>query len=71
MVSPTPKWFVKVGGVAMYVVSWCFMFSIWRFAWRKSIKKYHTWRSRWRRSGSSDLMDISRHTSQGLLWTMD
>lgn len=47
MVSPTPKWFVKVGGVAMYVVSWCFMFSIWRFAWRKSIKKYHTWRSRW------------------------
>uniref|UniRef100_A0AAA9SSE7 TLC domain containing 5 n=1 Tax=Bos taurus TaxID=9913 RepID=A0AAA9SSE7_BOVIN len=20
---------------------------IWRFAWRKSIKKYHTWRSRW------------------------
>ncbi|XP_031526264.1 TLC domain-containing protein 5 isoform X2 [Camelus dromedarius] len=46
MVSPKPKWFVKVGGVAMYGVSWCFMFSIWRFAWRKSIKKYHAWRSR-------------------------
>ncbi|XP_009185758.1 TLC domain-containing protein 5 isoform X1 [Papio anubis] len=46
MVSPTPKWFVKAGGVAMYAVSWCFMFSIWRFAWRKSIKKYHAWRSR-------------------------
>ncbi|XP_045139553.1 TLC domain-containing protein 5 isoform X3 [Echinops telfairi] len=46
LVSPKPKWFVKVGGVAMYAVSWCFMFSIWRFAWRKSIKKYHAWRSR-------------------------
>ena len=46
MVSPTPKWFVKVGGVAMYAVSWCFMVSIWRFAWKKSIKKYHAWRSR-------------------------
>ncbi|XP_012500345.1 PREDICTED: transmembrane protein 136 isoform X1 [Propithecus coquereli] len=47
MISPTPKWFVKVGGVAMYGVSWCFMFNIWRFAWKKSIKKYHAWRSRW------------------------
>ncbi|XP_004585245.4 TLC domain-containing protein 5 isoform X1 [Ochotona princeps] len=47
LVSPTPKWFVKAGGVAMYAVSWCFMFSIWRFAWKKSIKKYHAWRSRW------------------------
>ncbi|XP_042762825.1 TLC domain-containing protein 5 [Panthera leo] len=46
MVSPKPKGFVKVGGVAMYAVSWCFMFSIWRFAWKKSIKKYHAWRSR-------------------------
>ncbi|XP_075822375.1 TLC domain-containing protein 5 isoform X1 [Microtus pennsylvanicus] len=46
MVSPTPKWFVKVGGIAMYAVSWCFMVSIWRFAWKKSIKKYHAWRSR-------------------------
>ncbi|KAK2505985.1 hypothetical protein MC885_004085 [Smutsia gigantea] len=46
MVSPKPKWFVKAGGVVMYAVSWCFMFSIWRFAWRKSIKKYHAWRSR-------------------------
>lgn len=40
------KWFVKVGGVAMYVVFWCFMVSIWRFVWRKSIKKYYVWRSR-------------------------
>ncbi|XP_059039435.1 TLC domain-containing protein 5 isoform X1 [Mustela lutreola] len=46
LVSPKPRWFVKVGGVAMYAVSWCFMFSIWRFAWRKSIKKYHAWRTR-------------------------
>ncbi|XP_053529030.1 TLC domain-containing protein 5 [Artibeus jamaicensis] len=47
IVSPKPKWFMKAGGIAMYTVSWCFMLSIWRFAWRKSIKKYHAWRSRW------------------------
>ncbi|KAM5226762.1 TLC domain-containing protein 5 isoform 2-T4 [Hipposideros larvatus] len=46
MVSSKPKWFMKAGGIAMYAVSWCFMFNIWRFAWRKSIKKYHAWRSR-------------------------
>ncbi|XP_038610514.1 TLC domain-containing protein 5 [Tachyglossus aculeatus] len=46
LVSPKPRWFVKVGGVAMYGVSWCFMGSIWRFAWRKSGKKYRAWRSR-------------------------
>lgn len=45
MASPRPKWFMKAGGVAMYAVSWCFMVSIWRFAWKKSTKKYHTWRS--------------------------
>ncbi|XP_066103093.1 TLC domain-containing protein 5 [Saccopteryx bilineata] len=47
MVSPKPRWFMKAGGIAMYAVSWCFMLSIWRFAWRKSIKKYHAWRTRW------------------------
>lgn len=47
IVSPKPKWFMKAGGIAMYTVSWCFMLSIWRFAWKKSIKKYHAWRSRW------------------------
>lgn len=46
MASPTPRWFVKVGGIAMYAVSWCFMVNIWRFAWRKSSKKYRAWRSR-------------------------
>ncbi|XP_054989690.1 TLC domain-containing protein 5 isoform X2 [Sorex araneus] len=46
LASPKPRWFVKAGGVAMYAVSWCFMVSIWRFAWRKSVKKYRAWRSR-------------------------
>ncbi|XP_075765351.1 TLC domain-containing protein 5-like isoform X3 [Pelodiscus sinensis] len=46
LVSPTPRWFIKVGGVIMYVVSWVFMVSICRFARRKSMKKYHAWRSR-------------------------
>ncbi|XP_075460234.1 TLC domain-containing protein 5 isoform X1 [Ascaphus truei] len=45
LLSPRPYWFVKVGGVAMYAVSWCFMVSIWRFAWRRSSKKYQVWKS--------------------------
>nr|XP_028564306.1 transmembrane protein 136-like [Podarcis muralis]XP_028564307.1 transmembrane protein 136-like [Podarcis muralis]XP_028564308.1 transmembrane protein 136-like [Podarcis muralis] len=47
LMSPKPKWFIKVGGVIMYTVSWVFMVSICRFARRKSMKKYHAWRSRW------------------------
>ncbi|KAL8173646.1 UNVERIFIED_CONTAM: hypothetical protein K2H54_013280 [Gekko kuhli] len=46
VMSPTPKWFIKIGGVIMYAVSWVFMVSICRFARRKTIKKYHAWRSR-------------------------
>ncbi|XP_069470429.1 TLC domain-containing protein 5 isoform X1 [Ambystoma mexicanum] len=49
LVSPTPRWFVKVGGVAMYIVSWVFMISIWRFAWRKSVLKYQAWQGRGKR----------------------
>ncbi|XP_053547560.1 TLC domain-containing protein 5 isoform X2 [Bombina bombina] len=44
LLSSKPYWFVKFGGVAMYVVSWCFMISIWRFAWRRSSKKYQVWK---------------------------
>ncbi|XP_061448285.1 TLC domain-containing protein 5-like isoform X2 [Rhineura floridana] len=47
LMSPKPRWFIKVGGVIMYVVSWVFMVSICRFARRKSMKKYHAWRSQW------------------------
>lgn len=46
LTSPKPQWFIKMGGVIMYVVSWIFMVSICRFARRKTMKKYHTWRSR-------------------------
>ncbi|XP_067910507.1 TLC domain-containing protein 5 [Heterodontus francisci] len=42
--SPVPLPVVKLGGVAMYAVSWVFMLSIARFAWRKSNHKYKTWR---------------------------
>ncbi|NWZ90516.1 TM136 protein, partial [Nesospiza acunhae] len=41
-----PRWYIKLGGVVMYVVSWVFMVSICRFARRKSISKYQAWRSR-------------------------
>ncbi|XP_069750700.1 TLC domain-containing protein 5 isoform X1 [Narcine bancroftii] len=44
--SPVPLPIVKLGGVAMYVVSWVFMVSIARFAWRKSSHKYKTWKER-------------------------
>lgn len=44
--SPVPLPIVKLGGVAMYMVSWVFMVSIARFAWRKSIHKYKMWRER-------------------------
>uniref|UniRef100_A0A8D2KSX5 TLC domain-containing protein n=2 Tax=Varanus komodoensis TaxID=61221 RepID=A0A8D2KSX5_VARKO len=47
LTSPKPKWFIKTGGVIMYAVSCVFMVSICRFARRKSIKKYHAWRSWW------------------------
>uniref|UniRef100_A0A663LY71 TLC domain-containing protein n=1 Tax=Athene cunicularia TaxID=194338 RepID=A0A663LY71_ATHCN len=46
LASPKPRWYIKLGGVIMYAVSWVFMVSICRFARRKSMKKYHAWRSR-------------------------
>ncbi|NXS69414.1 TM136 protein, partial [Pandion haliaetus] len=46
LASPKPRWYIKLGGVIMYAVSWVFMASICRFARRKSMKKYHAWRSR-------------------------
>ncbi|XP_078389584.1 TLC domain-containing protein 5-like isoform X1 [Cetorhinus maximus] len=42
--SPVPLPIVKLAGAAMYAVSWIFMLSIGRFAWRKSNHKYKTWR---------------------------
>ncbi|NP_001304666.2 transmembrane protein 136 [Gallus gallus] len=45
LASPKPRWYIKLGGVIMYAVSWVFMVSICRFARRKSMKKYHAWRS--------------------------
>lgn len=46
LASPRPRWFIKLGGVVMYAVSWLFMVSICRFARRKSMRKYQEWRSR-------------------------
>ncbi|XP_017665007.1 PREDICTED: transmembrane protein 136-like [Lepidothrix coronata] len=50
LASPRPRWYIKLGGVIMYAVSWVFMLSICRFARRKSMRKYQAWRSR--RSGA-------------------
>lgn len=53
LLSSKPKWFIKLGGIIMYAVSWVFMVSICRFARRKSMKKYYAWRSRWSQEMSS------------------
>ncbi|XP_054650847.1 TLC domain-containing protein 5a [Dunckerocampus dactyliophorus] len=42
LISPRPRFFIKCGGVAMYVLSWVFMVDIVRFIIRKS----RTWRKR-------------------------
>ncbi|XP_008111952.3 TLC domain-containing protein 5 [Anolis carolinensis] len=47
LTSPKPKWFIKAGGVIMYAVSCVFLVSICQFVRRKSIRKYHAWRSWW------------------------
>uniref|UniRef100_A0A8C8VHQ3 TLC domain-containing protein n=1 Tax=Pelusios castaneus TaxID=367368 RepID=A0A8C8VHQ3_9SAUR len=43
--SPNPIWLLKIGGLAMYVVSLGFMVEICSFSRRKLLKKYHAWRS--------------------------
>ncbi|XP_070621416.1 TLC domain-containing protein 5 [Erythrolamprus reginae] len=47
LLSPRPRVFIKVGGFIMYAVSCVFMVSIFRFARRKTMKKYQAWRSWW------------------------
>ncbi|KAG8141561.1 hypothetical protein E2320_007166 [Naja naja] len=47
LVSPRPRVFIKVGGFIMYAVSCVFMVSIFRFARRKTVKKYEAWRAWW------------------------
>ncbi|XP_019365650.1 PREDICTED: transmembrane protein 136-like [Gavialis gangeticus] len=44
--SPEPMWLLKVGGLAMYIVSLGFVVKICRFAKRKMMKKYNAWKSR-------------------------
>ncbi|MGH0162308.1 UNVERIFIED_CONTAM: hypothetical protein FKN15_042552 [Acipenser sinensis] len=43
LASPRPCLLVKGCGVAMYALSWLFMVSIARFAYRKSCLKYRKW----------------------------
>ncbi|XP_028822428.1 TLC domain-containing protein 5a [Denticeps clupeoides] len=45
LISPRPKFVIKCGGVAMYLLSWVFMVDIGRFAIRKSRAKYKHWMS--------------------------
>ncbi|OCT72391.1 TLC domain-containing protein 5 [Xenopus laevis] len=58
LTSPKPYWFVKMGGIAMYAISWCFMISIWRFAWRRSLKKYKMWKDN---NGTSGQIHYNGH----------
>ncbi|XP_041733267.1 TLC domain-containing protein 5-like [Coregonus clupeaformis] len=48
LISPRPRFIIKCGGVAMYVLSWVFMVDIGRFAYRKSQSKYRRWRDQHR-----------------------
>ncbi|KAG7322082.1 hypothetical protein KOW79_014940 [Hemibagrus wyckioides] len=45
LISPRPKFIIKCGGVAMYVLSWVFVADIFRFAYRKSNVKFQRWKS--------------------------
>ncbi|KAK3531190.1 hypothetical protein QTP70_015136 [Hemibagrus guttatus] len=45
LISPRPKFIIKCGGVAMYVLSWVFVADIFRFAYRKSRVKFQHWKS--------------------------
>ncbi|XP_032636678.1 TLC domain-containing protein 5-like [Chelonoidis abingdonii] len=45
IVSSSPIWLLKAGGLAMYIVSLGFMIEICSFARRKVLKKYHAWKS--------------------------
>ncbi|KAM9469530.1 TLC domain-containing protein 5a [Clarias gariepinus] len=41
LISPRPKFIIKCGGVAMYVLSWVFVADLLRFLYRKSKKSQH------------------------------
>ncbi|XP_047676796.1 TLC domain-containing protein 5a isoform X2 [Tachysurus fulvidraco] len=45
LISPRPKFIIKCGGVAMYILSWVFVADIFRFAYRKSSVKFQHWKS--------------------------
>ncbi|XP_059405088.1 TLC domain-containing protein 5-like [Carassius carassius] len=44
LASPKPLLIVKVGGVAIYTLSWIFMIDIARFACKKTRTKYRRWK---------------------------
>lgn len=44
LASPKPSLIVKVGGVAIYTLSWIFMIDIARFACKKTRDKYRRWK---------------------------
>lgn len=43
LASPKPKLVMKVGGVAIYTLSWVFLLDIASFAFRKSRARYRRW----------------------------
>ncbi|XP_005988155.1 TLC domain-containing protein 5a [Latimeria chalumnae] len=60
LVSPKPLLVVKAGGVAMYAVSWVFMFNISKFVWRKGGSKLKTWRMRKNQPGNWELNGLKK-----------
>uniref|UniRef100_A0A8C2IHG3 TLC domain containing 5b n=1 Tax=Cyprinus carpio TaxID=7962 RepID=A0A8C2IHG3_CYPCA len=48
LASPKPLLIVKVGGVAIYTLSWIFMIDIARFACKKTRVKYRRWKEQYK-----------------------
>ncbi|PIK61058.1 putative transmembrane protein [Apostichopus japonicus] len=44
--NPKPTKFFRMGGMGMYLVSWCFMIGIFRFAFYKYSKMYRNWKKK-------------------------
>lgn len=58
---PRPSKFFKIGGIAMYLVSWCFMVGILNFAFYKYSKLYREWKEK-RRALNSDIKKTNGST---------
>ncbi|TRY64531.1 hypothetical protein DNTS_022653 [Danionella cerebrum] len=59
LTSPKPSLIVKLGGIAIYTLSWVFMVDIGRFACRKTHGKYRRWKEHIK------LQEVNGHGGKG------